>query len=248
MKLITIFALCVMLDVGNAQFDFGQFFNQQQQLNIAYPRMSQASFYGQQVPFPLNNYNYRLEECECSCDTCYAPRPCCVDFCAKCAQANSPSGYFYYPYPYIVVPTQVTSKATSRTTTTEMSTTTAATTTTTPTTKVPTTEATTTTISETTAPAPQPIMESVDAETFRPDHFLHDKFLKELVYSPTSLKRDNDKIVMTAMRRTKPRWMPKYGIVPIPDQIAEKLMLRIRQMKVLHPEMDTIRRTEPMNP
>lgn len=204
--------------------------------------MPQSNYFGneQQIsPFLMNNYNYQPEDCECACNKCHNLIPCCMEHCAKCAQAN-PS-YYYYPYPYLVVANSQASSSTTihTTTTTEASTTTIAPTTT----NAPTTEATTTTVSN---PAPETTSQLSDDETLRSEFSMRENLLKDLVYNPTALKEDNGNVIVTAMRRTKPRWMPKYGIVPIPDQIAEKLMLRIRQMKVLHPDVDTIRRTDPM--
>lgn len=57
----------------------------------------------------------------------------------------------------------------------------------------------------------------------------------------------NSKYVMTSLRRTKTNWLPKYGIVPIPDQLAEKILLQLRNMKVLHPTHNNMRTMDFLN-
>lgn len=52
-----------------------------------------------------------------------------------------------------------------------------------------------------------------------------------LVKSPVKVKGGSGRYMLTSLRRTKPTWVPKYGIVPIPDNLAEKLMSQLRDVK-----------------
>ncbi|XP_049873767.1 uncharacterized protein LOC126372169 [Pectinophora gossypiella] len=50
--------------------------------------------------------------------------------------------------------------------------------------------------------------------------------------------KGSTKYILTSLRRVKQNWMPKYGIVPIPDTVASDLMTQLRSMKVLNPHQE----------
>ncbi|XP_068633555.1 uncharacterized protein [Battus philenor] len=235
MKLISnILAFCMMVNCGRSQFEYGEYFKQQSP-DVEYHGISQSNYLNNADALPIfgNEYNYDTAVCECTCDICYTePKTCCIQFCSKCAQAGGQPGYVYVPYPYIVVNSPKTTNAQTK----ELETTTTPRTTT----KVtkPTTQSTTIeTITET---------ETLQSEN---EDTLQGNYMKELMENQRTFKKNkNDEVMLTSVRRTKPRWMPRFGIVPIPDQLAEKLMLRIRHMKVLHPERDTVRKIESIYP
>ncbi|XP_037302808.1 uncharacterized protein LOC119193316 [Manduca sexta] len=56
---------------------------------------------------------------------------------------------------------------------------------------------------------------------------------KPIRVQETNIHLDNRRI---SRRRTKPVWLPKYGIVPLPDHLAERLMSKLREVKGLKAE------------
>ncbi|OWR53335.1 hypothetical protein KGM_207848 [Danaus plexippus plexippus] len=170
-----------------------------------------------------NDYDENI----CDCTKCGDLKPGCLNACPNCVstpQPLMPQNYFILPFPY---PYPMTAKETAppvhketqRTTTTTIATTTTATTTTTTESTTTNTEATETVSEATTETSMETDM------TMSPFHVIS--------------KRP---YLITSLRKTKPNWMPKYGIVPISDTFAEKIMLQLRDMKVLHPRRDVARK------
>ncbi|KPI95675.1 hypothetical protein RR46_11388 [Papilio xuthus] len=202
----------------HSHHDYGDYYKHAP--DDGYQNIPQADYLSNPDAYPVsNNYNYMPEECICSCDICYSnPKECCMEYCTKCTEENRPE-LLYYPYPYYIINSP--SPSIPKPTEAQI--------------KIETTITTTTqaTTTETEEGLEQTPIARMDNE--------------ELLENARYNKKD-DKVRLTSLRRTKPRWMPKFGIVPIPDQLAENLMLKIRNMKVLHPEKDTIRRIESIYP
>ncbi|CAK1551246.1 unnamed protein product [Leptosia nina] len=174
----------------------------------------------QYPPFYQNQYghydmdpydDYESPECFCSCEVCEELQPCCRNICVNC-QPSSSIVLVPYPYPLIISTKQKESTPQPPPTTTE-------------------TTQTTTTTSATTQTTTQP----VTAILRNNDAYIND------ILSKTPNLNKKSKFVLTNLRRTKPDCMPKYGIVPIPDNLAEKLMLQLRSMRVLHPKKETFK-------
>lgn len=186
------------------------------------------------------------DECDCSCNKCDRPSDCCKNACKSCPspygggydQSQSSVVFVPYPYPMIVPNTmmkndfphgphlpQPTIPPTTTTTTTSTTTTT--------------TTTSTTTTTET--PLQNLFLKSQDNDNkvflkAQNDNSMLESVLKSVVddYSnlivktPEKLKNGNNKYMLTSLRRTKPTWMPKFGVVPISDNIAAKLMSQLR--------------------
>ncbi|KPJ08599.1 hypothetical protein RR48_12352 [Papilio machaon] len=221
-----------MLKCIHSHYDYGDYYKRSP--DDGYQNIPQMGYLNNPGMYPIsNNYNYMPEECICSCDICYSnPKECCMQYCTKCTEENR-SELVYYPYPYYIInspspsipkPTEAQIKIETTTTTT-------------------TTQAVTT---ETEEGLEQTSIARMDNEGLSEDA-IQNSYIKELLENARYNKNDV-KVMLTSLRRTKPRWMPKFGIVPIPDQLAENLMLKIRNMKVLHPEKDTLRRIESIYP
>ena len=58
-----------------------------------------------------------------------------------------------------------------------------------------------------------------------------DDYANIIAKTPEKLPNGNNKYMLTSLRRTKPAWMPKYGIVPISDNIAEKLISKMTRAR-----------------
>lgn len=58
-----------------------------------------------------------------------------------------------------------------------------------------------------------------------------DDYSNIIAKTPDKLPNGNSKYMLTSLRRTKPAWIPKYGIVPISDNIAEKLISKMSRVR-----------------
>lgn len=58
-----------------------------------------------------------------------------------------------------------------------------------------------------------------------------DDYSNIIAKTPDKRQNGNNKYMLTSLRRTKPTWIPKYGIVPISDNIAEKLLLKMTRVR-----------------
>ncbi|XP_050351144.1 uncharacterized protein LOC126773927 [Nymphalis io] len=177
--------------------------------------------------FNYEEYNDYMEDNTCSCDDCDNLKPSCRNMCPNCAVPSSfpVPGYVFLPYPY---PYLMTSKPASRF---KKST--------------KTSHTVTSTIKTTCEATTQKTTKEVELQNEdRTNIALIDKLdnskVPDVISKPLQVK-DKSQYMMTALRRTKPNWVPKYGILPISDQFAEKLMLQLRSMKLLHPRKDYLR-------
>ncbi|CAH2228649.1 jg23161, partial [Pararge aegeria aegeria] len=209
-------------------------------LNIAYPQYSNQRMYKNYNKWIQENseeYDEYGEENHCACHKCHETikKPSCRDVCPNCFTTPPPviaPSYVFLPYPY---PYPLTPNTTLVPTTQTIETTAAST-----------AMNSVTTSSE--ASITQLETKSTRAETIK-------AFKSEAVTLSNALPEDNNDLskektfnikdkgqfTLTALRRTKPNWLPKYGIVPISDKFAEKLMLQLRSMRVLHPHKDNTR-------
>ncbi|XP_072948783.1 uncharacterized protein [Epargyreus clarus] len=194
-----------------------------------------------------NQYVDDFNECRCSCNTCIDIQPCCRNQCANCATPQSNVMFVPYAYPIIVTKDNKDSDKKDKETT--VTTTSTTFTTTTATTKVETTTETIT-IPENKPEARfmLPDTEKIDIENNIASIPNNPRTLtSDVAKGPYELLDRNSKYVMTSIRRTKTNWLPKYGIVPIPDQLAEKILLQLRNMKVLHPTHNNMRPMDFLN-
>lgn len=179
---------------------------------------------------PNMEYDYdESDECKCSCNRCKdtrkPPKPCCKETCFSCSDMQSQQGQgglFFVPYPYpLMIPNMMNASATSSV--------------------KPTITTTTVKPSSTTVKrANLVILDQNSSEIFLERSYNSKRQRKSsaenindiILRSPYNLKGDR-KYMLTSVRKTKPTWEPKYGIVPIPDKLAEKLMSQLRQVREL---------------
>ncbi|KAF9821997.1 hypothetical protein SFRURICE_018944 [Spodoptera frugiperda] len=197
------------------------------------------------------------DDCDCSCSKCAAPPECCKNVCKSCAsnmyqqQASALSGqsqasvvFVPYPYPLMVAspmmktmnqhPTMLAHHVARapNTQSTALSTTTPAaiTTTTETTTTITSTSSTTTSSSFDMEPSNALYLKSQNNENVL-DSVLKsvvDDYTNIIVKTPEKSRSGNNRYMLTSLRRTKPTWMPKFGIVPISDDMAVKIMSQLR--------------------
>lgn len=182
---------------------------------------------------PNIEYEYdESQECKCSCSRCKntrkPPKPCCRETCVSCNQSEmqyqqGQGSLVFVPYPYpVMVPNAMND------TTTSTSTTTTTTTMKTPA-KPKNTRRDSSEWKSTSSIEPGLFGRSyIKSQRKSSAETINDLILR----SPHNLKGDR-KYMLTSMRKTKPTWEPKYGIVPIPDNLAEKLMSQLRQVREL---------------
>ncbi|KAL0882965.1 hypothetical protein ABMA27_016458 [Loxostege sticticalis] len=189
---------------------------------------------------PMADYDYESEECQATmCQRCEELKPSCMEMCTNCQQ--QPSVYFVpYPYPLVMPPPQGTTTTTTTTTTAPTTTkvtttttkptttTTKATTTTTKATTTTTTKATTTTTKATPTTTKAKPLRYVNEPRQPSDIEFND------IIANTRRRNEENKYVLTSLRRTKSNWLPKYGIVPIPEHLAARLMSQMRSMKSIN--------------
>ncbi|XP_045498268.1 uncharacterized protein LOC123696240 [Colias croceus] len=177
-------------------------------------------------------------ECECSCQICEDIKPCCRNVCVNCFQQPQSSIVIVpYPYPLIISTKQKetasTPQATEQTIAPQVTEQAATEAPPDPEPKIETTLSTTTT--------------TLEPETSPPELLRNkDAYINDIIAKAPHIN-DRNKFVLTSLRRTKPNWMPKYGIVPIPENLAEKLMLQLRSMRVLHPRKETFKATDTLS-
>lgn len=155
------------------------------------------------------------EECTCSCSKCDDPPPRCKEECLICPTETEQSSHFenqpnviFMSVPYLVM------MSSNNTTSINGHTPTIA-----PQSSTTTTLSTKTSFTKSTVSNLELLTRSSNS---------YDG--KNLNYQrPTSLKPRQ----IVPLRRTKPTWMPKFGIIPIPDQLAEKLMSQLKEIKSL---------------
>lgn len=153
------------------------------------------------------------EDCKCSCSRCrtHPHKPCCREVCQTCEDMRQPQqdltgnpslqqgSVLFVPYPY---PLMVPNNNVKN----DVKTTTASTTTTTTTTEDP---------------------DKLPRELKKNDRERKKSSAETNLYKNQIMK--NERYMLTTVRKTKPAWEPKYGIVPIPDTLAEKLMNQLKQ-------------------
>lgn len=177
------------------------------------------------------------EECRCQCNRCDHPEPCCQQMCVSCSQRLL---FVPYPYPLVVnVPPTVTTKTdttTTKTTATEKTNTETTTTKiiTQPTTETAVTDVPTVLRNDASQYVKPRAPNTEGANTKDSNH--RDKNLRgvdfnNIIFKSHTNSNGDHKYILTSLRRTKANWLPKYGIVPIPDQIAQSLMSQLRTMK-----------------
>lgn len=164
---------------------------------------------------PRIHYKYEeSEECKCICMRCDDDDPCCKDVCTNCNEKDNPQDgqanliLVPYPYPFIVSPKVIDSQQTQ--------TSTAATT----------SPDTTTTIKTTTTETASTTEENPKSSETR--RF----FNRNNHYSQIGAKL-KQYYMLTPLRRTKPAWLPKYGIVSLPNNLTEKLISKLHDVKEL---------------
>lgn len=196
-------------------------------------RNSQNSDYKQETRVQdYNDYNDG-NECSCSCRNCEDPEKCCEPFCSNCnTQGMANIVLIPYPYPLILSlnsqwnstmkyvktnetnPTSETTENTFATPSHEINNT------------IP-------PISSITVPT-FTTMSTVQTTKTNPTISANPVTQTPSEPSLRAINRSNkSKYLLTTARRTMPVWVPKYGIVPIPDNLAKKLMVKLRQMKEL---------------
>lgn len=193
-----------------------------------------------------NEYVDDFNECRCLCDTCVDLQPCCRSVCVNCVTPQSSVMFVPYVYPIIVTKNEEESH---KETTISTTATTLTTTTTIATTKVEaTTEITTTRQNEldNINVLSGPKLSEIEMK-FASAAEVPKTVITGVGKGPYQFIDKNSKYVMTSLRRTKTNWLPKYGIVPIPDQLAEKILLQLRNMKVLHPSHNDMRTMDFLN-
>lgn len=178
---------------------------------------------------PTMDYEYEgSDECECSCSHCKntgkPPKSCCRETCFSCSQMQNQQGQgglVFVPYPYPLMFSNLFNSTNTTTTTT---------TTAKPTTKKPECSDKDGNGGGISSAEREFIGRSSNLNRQRKNSadIINDLILR----SPYNLKSDK-KYMLTSMRKTKPTWEPKYGIVPIPDNLAEKLMSQLRQVREL---------------
>lgn len=163
------------------------------------------------IDFSDEEYHYR---CKCSCTRCEKqkrkPKPCCEKFCST--QCVIPNNILVVPYPvpFIVpppssdlpitpIPTQPPTTPTTTTTTTTESTTT--------------TECTTTTVTEISTYSTVPLYQN---------HINNKRF--QILSQNLRRSMGNH-----GLHSSKYGRLPKYGIVPIPENLAQSLMYQLRK-------------------
>jgi hypothetical protein len=189
---------------------------------------------GGMLPY-LEDYDEQVymnsDECKCSCNQCERPKRCCREVCISCSQQQPNVVLLPYPYPLVVTRPSTTCAPTTTTvastTTTTSTTPTTSTTSTTPAT-VSTTSTTVATIA-TTKKTPE-LLYDVDFPSEN-RKISNDLDIDNIIVRTPKTKNSDGKFILTSLRRTKVDWRPKYGIVPIPDHLAEKLMSQLRHMR-----------------
>lgn len=156
-----------------------------------------------------SEYNYK---CKCSCNRCQKrkpkPKPCCEDFCAtECVQNN----ILVVPYP---VPFMVFNQSAPDLTVPPMP---------------PPTTTTTTTTEEPTTPQTTPPTRKTVTVTFSTVPYYQQPYKRFQIISDQNLRR-NMGMGNTGIRSPhKFDRLPKYGIIPIPENLALSLMQQIRK-------------------
>lgn len=234
--LIIKISCCVLFKVVMAQYDHFDFKHIQQ---FQYPYKNPVDLFRLYPPQVLNlkdnlsyeEYDYNDDENVCSCENCDNLKPSCQNMCPNCARVSlTNSGYvfipFPYPYPDVTKTTTQAKKLTKVTT-------------------QPTTKSTATTGTQ---KSTTEVERTFDEQT---DATITDKLVESKVpdVAAKSLEvKDKSPYMLTSLRRTKPNWIPNYGIVPISNKFAEKLMLQLRNMKVLHSPKDYLRDVDEITP
>lgn len=154
-----------------------------------------------------SRHDYKWQ-CKCSCAKCNNPKPCCMEFCSL--QCGIPGNILVVPYPvpYMVQP--MSNQTTTSSTTTGSTT---PSTTTTPTTK-PTT-------AETTPSTRQTLPETRSTVAF---YVTKGNYKRFRILPEKKIRRN----MGGNIHRPNEFTLPKYGIVPIPENLAMKLMHQIR--------------------
>ncbi|CAH2096001.1 unnamed protein product [Euphydryas editha] len=230
---------CVLFNVTMAQYDNLDFNHIQNSYKNPVNLFQQypSQLWNLQDNLNYEDYNYYDEENVCSCEDCDNLKSSCQNMCPNCARPPSflsNPGYvflpFPYPYPMVTKTTAQPKKSTKATTT--------------PTTKTTTKTVTTITSQKSTKETELTFDEQTDAT-------ITDKLVESKVsgVAAKSLEvKDKSPYMLTSLRRTKTNWIPKYGIVPISNKFAEKLMLQLRNMKVLHSPKDYLRDVDKITP
>ncbi|RVE50923.1 hypothetical protein evm_004490 [Chilo suppressalis] len=228
MKLLLIFQIHLLCFINNSSTQFPAFFQPAVQASfyetaiMGYPLMGFPQRHqdrpggyinGRMMPF-FKNYDYAdSEECMCSCSDCERPKPCCRQMCLSCNQPN----VFIMPYPYpIIITTTESTKIEDRLQTD-----------TPPATNPPSSTQTSSTTAATTKSTTFANADGLDID-LRQD--LNSIGIDETILN-TPRKGGDSKYILTSVRRTKSDRTPKYGIVPIPKRLAERLMSQLRHMK-----------------
>ncbi|KAJ8722228.1 hypothetical protein PYW08_004630 [Mythimna loreyi] len=189
------------------------------------PHRSRKSHRRTTADYSDSEFNYK---CKCSCTQCQKqkPKPCCEEFCAtECTPQNN---ILVVPYP---VPFIVFNQSTRDFTTLQPTTRPPSTTTTTPRTTTTTTPEPTTTTTEIITRPTFSVTRST-APYYDPRFFnKHDPpvYKRYRVVRENNMRRNNMAINM--LRSPSFGRLPKYGIVPIPENLALNLMEQIKNDK-----------------
>ncbi|CAG5045225.1 unnamed protein product [Parnassius apollo] len=190
----------------------------------------------------VNYDTYRnYYDCKCSCDRCANPKPCCTEMCASCP---SQTDVIYVPYPVPLVVTVTNSPSTPPSTIAVSGTNS---------TKAPSitlaTSNSTGDYTERTKPSDKTQTQSPSTQPPTP-HLRYNK----LKYCPPMANCRDDKNQEYTQKtyhrlledknkspyntdfaksegHTRRDWLPRYGIVPIPDHLAIKFMSELRNYK-----------------
>ncbi|CAD0201211.1 unnamed protein product [Chrysodeixis includens] len=168
------------------------------------------------------------DDCDCACNKCDEPSDCCDSMCKNSCpdpRRGSQSSLVFVPYPYpMIVPNPILPKPQPPPQPHPQPE------------PPPTTTPEATTGTTSTEPPTQRLYLKSQNDNNMLDTVLKsvvDDYSNIIVKTPDKLKNGSNKYMLTSLRRTKPTWMPKFGIVPISDNMAEKLMSQLRSMKGL---------------
>lgn len=174
-----------------------------------------------------------IEKCYCNCQKCFTldNKPCCAEFCIYCP-INPRPGFamgipeqkiLFVPFPYpLIVPDNTqnnsTVSITERVTVGKPADA-----------SKPTTVADVESGADSTATARKI---KIKTTTIAPISYPSDK-LKAKSDEIDIMSKHRSMKQLNSVKRSRPAWVPKYGIVPIPDHLAAKLITQLTEVRAL---------------
>lgn len=178
------------------------------------------------------------EECYCTCDACFSregSKPCCSEFCKYChtdtaipnqdQYANPEQKVVFVPFPYpLIVPNNAQNEDEQQTAAEKSQLAT----------EKPQPEVTTSTDVTIKKPDSNVTKAGTDPdEESTSERSLKTKLRSKNIEVSMLSKHRQMKQINSASKRIRPAWVPKYGIVPIPDHLAAKLMTQLTEIRAL---------------